>query len=81
MTEEMSSISVGMLTIMSRVFASCFDTPLTHSWLRKACGSATSSAVTIHGPSGVKVSKDLRVTRSSSATPGSMRMVMSIRQL
>jgi len=45
----------------------------------KACGSAISLAVTNHGPSGVNLSKDYRVGRSSGGAPGSRRIVMSIR--
>ena len=45
--------------IMSAVVPSCRGSPLTQSRRPSACGSATSSAVTIHGPSGLNVSQFL----------------------
>lgn len=45
--------------IMSRVWPCWRLTPLTASRSPRSCGSAISSAVTSHGPSGLKVSQDL----------------------
>ena len=38
----------------------CMRTPFTSSHMPRACGSATSVAVTIHGPTGPKVSQPAR---------------------
>lgn len=45
--------------IMSLVWPSCRFTPLTLRCRPRFCGSPASSAVTSHGPSGLKVSQDL----------------------
>ena len=43
--------------IISRVFAFCIVSPESSSEIARFCGSAISSAVTMAGPSGAKVSK------------------------
>lgn len=49
--------------IWSAVLPSCLSSPLTHSFTSRPCGSGTSSAVTSHGPSGVKVSQFLPLSQ------------------
>ena len=59
----------------------CRTSPLTRSSIRRACGSGTSSAVTIYGPIGQKVS----IALEKEKTPDSIsrrwmsRAVMSLK--
>ncbi len=48
----------GILCAMSLELKFCLSTPFTHRRICSLCGSRISSAVTMYGPIGAKVSRD-----------------------
>ena len=63
-TELAAAMSWSTGQIMSAVDSSCWSSPLTHSRIRRSCGSGTRNAGVMPGPSGSEVSADLAANQS-----------------
>ena len=62
--EESISICSATVKIILPVCESCISSSPTHSLMPRFCGSPTSAAGTIHGPSGQAPSKHFWLTQS-----------------